>query len=429
MYIPRRTFVLIALMAATVSFTGTAALLRADTRGAMQGEFEQMLQRAKNSYFQRKGVSTEQKKTQQTAAEAQKKLVAIGREKQRVRFAIVRARAVVQDIHTRIAPVEVEQRRMERLAQTDEEEFLVLLRSNRLGDFVTVPRQGGMAFLFRRLLSLSLGTGVERDFQESFVARAREEFLVSILQEREWVDARLAALQEESDASGKNLAALEESHEQLILQYREADKAYEEAQKDAVVNAEQLAANKSEMARVQADVFRLQADMARLDARIRAKAVRELIEKGLMDPQQGGASPRLAKVRFTWPVFGPITAGFHDAAYFKRFGVPHEADDIAQPQGSPVAAAADGVVFIVRDGGAWGYTYVLIAHRDGYATLYGHLSSVAVSAGDDVRQGQVIGLSGGTPGTPGAGLMTTGSHLHFEVIQNGTNINPLNVLP
>ncbi|MFA6038779.1 MAG: peptidoglycan DD-metalloendopeptidase family protein [Candidatus Peribacteraceae bacterium] len=431
MHPTRRLLTLLVLCAAAATFSGGAAVLRADIRGEIEGEFEQVLARAKSSYLQRRGVATSQKNTQQTAAEAHKQVVAVGKEKQRVRFAIVQARGMAQDLRNRIAKLEAEQHRLDRIAQTDEERFLSLLRSNKLQAFVTVQQQNGIKFLFRRLLSLSLGAGVEREFQESFVARAREEFLVSLLQAREMATARLATFRKQVVTAEENLTTLTVRHEQLIAQYREADKVYEKAQREALVSEEQLLAFKAEMARVQADVLRLQAEMARFDARIRAKAERELIEKGLMDPRQGGASgvSRLAKLHFTWPVFGPVTATFHDAAYFKRFGVPHEGADIAQGQGSPVSVAADGVVFIVRDGGAKGYTYVLIAHRDGYATLYGHLSSVAVAAGDDVVQGQTIGLSGGQPGTPGAGLLTTGPHLHFEVIKNGTNINPLSVLP
>jgi murein DD-endopeptidase MepM/ murein hydrolase activator NlpD len=109
--------------------------------------------------------------------------------------------------------------------------------------------------------------------------------------------------------------------------------------------------------------------------------------------------------------------------------VPHYGIDIVVGENTPVRSAAEGVVFLVRDGGDTGYTYVLIGHRGGMATLYGHLRLVNVATGQDVSAGQVIGLSGGKPGTPGAGPLTTAPHLHFEVIQNGSNVDPRTVLP
>ncbi|HRH93340.1 MAG TPA: peptidoglycan DD-metalloendopeptidase family protein, partial [Candidatus Peribacteria bacterium] len=132
---------------------------------------------------------------------------------------------------------------------------------------------------------------------------------------------------------------------------------------------------------------------------------------------------------FQWPVHGHVTAGYYDPDYQAVFGVPHKAVDIAVPHGTAVHAIAEGVVFKVKLGGATGYTYVLIGHRNGYASLYGHLSQVYVKAGDLVDYTTVIGLSGGTPGTPGAGPMTTGAHVHVEVMENGEHINPLTVLP
>jgi murein DD-endopeptidase MepM/ murein hydrolase activator NlpD len=130
-----------------------------------------------------------------------------------------------------------------------------------------------------------------------------------------------------------------------------------------------------------------------------------------------------------WPIKGRITAVFHDANYEARFHVPHQGIDIAAMQSTPIYSAGDGIVFKVKDGGATGYSYVLIGHDDGYSTLYGHLSTMLVVPGQLVGAGQVIGLSGGTPGTPGAGWMTTGPHLHFEVHKDGKYINPTSVLP
>jgi len=132
---------------------------------------------------------------------------------------------------------------------------------------------------------------------------------------------------------------------------------------------------------------------------------------------------------FVWPVKGPISAGYLDSDYVKVFGVNHRAIDIVVPQGTPIRAATDGIVHTVRDGGATGYSYVLIGHRNGYATLYGHVSSFLVKSGDIVRAGQSIALSGGTPGTHGAGHMTTGAHVHFEVLKNGVHVDPRSMLP
>jgi murein DD-endopeptidase MepM/ murein hydrolase activator NlpD len=164
---------------------------------------------------------------------------------------------------------------------------------------------------------------------------------------------------------------------------------------------------------------------------MQAEIERDLIEKGLMGPQVGERSDgRIRrKLTFGWPVRGNISSGFRNAAYKQYFGVPHNGVDIIVPHGTPVVAASDGIVFIARDGGATGYSYILIAHQGGYATLYGHISRFNVSNNTSVVRGSVIGWSGGTPGTYGAGPMTTGAHLHYEVIKNGVHINPQTVLP
>jgi murein DD-endopeptidase MepM/ murein hydrolase activator NlpD len=123
-----------------------------------------------------------------------------------------------------------------------------------------------------------------------------------------------------------------------------------------------------------------------------------------------------------------ITAYFHDGAYRDFYGVPHEAVDIRAYQGSPVVAAAPGVVFKAKDNG-FGYNYIAIVHSGGLVTVYGHISEIMVKKDDVVRAGDLIGLSGGMPGTRGAGFMTTGPHLHFEVIDNEVHHDPLDYLP
>lgn len=130
-----------------------------------------------------------------------------------------------------------------------------------------------------------------------------------------------------------------------------------------------------------------------------------------------------------WPVSPTlgISAHFHDAGYRKRFGMEHEAVDIPVEQGSAVRAAADGTVRTVSDRGM-GFNALVIEHAGGVSTLYGHVSSFLVQEGQTVRAGEPVALSGGRPGTPGAGMFTTGPHLHFEVHRDGEAVDPMGYL-
>ncbi|MBD3328842.1 peptidoglycan DD-metalloendopeptidase family protein [Candidatus Peregrinibacteria bacterium] len=133
---------------------------------------------------------------------------------------------------------------------------------------------------------------------------------------------------------------------------------------------------------------------------------------------------------FRWPVYPGrgISAYFRDPSYVHVFGVGHNAIDIPVPQKTKIRAPASGVVFKVKDNGM-GYSYLILAHRGGYMTVYGHIYEFLVEEGEKVLPGQPIALSGGAPGTKGAGLMTTGSHLHFEVMLGGNYVDPLYLLP
>ncbi len=131
---------------------------------------------------------------------------------------------------------------------------------------------------------------------------------------------------------------------------------------------------------------------------------------------------------FNWPVPPmAITAYFHDPTYPKKWGI-HQAIDLRAPQYTEIRAPANGYVFQTKDNGM-GYSYIILAHKNKFVTVYGHVAEIRAKAGTVVREGDVIGLTGGTPGTKGAGWQTTGPHLHFEVWHNGQQTDPLDFLP
>jgi murein DD-endopeptidase MepM/ murein hydrolase activator NlpD len=159
------------------------------------------------------------------------------------------------------------------------------------------------------------------------------------------------------------------------------------------------------------------------------ESFRELWEAQGKAVALGRSLPRADVIRLAWPVeplYG-ISAGFEDPDYQTRFGIAHQAVDIPALQGTEVLAAADGVVEEVRDNGL-GFNSLTIRH-DGFVTLYGHVESFLVQEGEQVRAGDRIALSGGMPGTPGAGHLTTGPHLHLELISGGEHLDPLQYLP
>lgn len=133
---------------------------------------------------------------------------------------------------------------------------------------------------------------------------------------------------------------------------------------------------------------------------------------------------------FSWPVPShSISAFFYDPDYPYRHVFEHSGIDIRAAQGTVVRAAGSGYVAQAkRCSRASCYSYVLIIHDGGLSTVYGHLSQVSVAVDQFVTRGDIIGYSGGRPGTIGAGPFVTGPHLHFEVRRDGIPVNPVGFL-
>ena len=132
-------------------------------------------------------------------------------------------------------------------------------------------------------------------------------------------------------------------------------------------------------------------------------------------------------VVMSWPVPShTINATFHDPSYPFRNVFEHSGIDIRASQGTPVHAAASGYIARARRcTTASCYAYVIIIHTGNISSVYGHLSAITVADDAYVNRGDVIGYSGATPGTVGAGPFVTGPHLHFEVRLNGIPVDPM----
>lgn len=384
----------------------TFALVTLDEQQDAKQSLEHAIGTAVTRYQQRSGLQAAQSKAQRVKLEQESAIAHWHEEKIAVRRALATEMRIVREIERRYG---IRFSSKEQIAQMLEEQKRLMSRVLRLQYLRSVPGDDAMAE------DAVLGAIFAQSGQPMSVVTERQmDFL------RDLTTAEEAFWQSE---------ILRARREEVLAQYWEAQRTYDEAERLIERSEAQLENIRQIMADVHAQVLSLQGELARIDARLRRKAERALIEKGLLDPKIGNAPAVPAAPTFSWPVYGRRSAGFLNPDYERHFGVPHHGLDIAVGQGTPVASAADGVVFLVRDGGATGYTYVLIGHRGGYATLYGHLRTTSVVAGQEVSVGEYIGTSGGQPGTPGAGPMTTGAHLHFEVIQAGVNVDPESVLP
>ena len=122
-----------------------------------------------------------------------------------------------------------------------------------------------------------------------------------------------------------------------------------------------------------------------------------------------------------WPVNGRLLSHFgRRDDPFSGLQAFHAGVDIAAAVGTPVRVTADGIVQKAEWGGAYG-RMIVVDHGSGRSTVYAHLSRIDVIPGQDVRMGQVIGAAGATG-------RVTSSHLHYEVREGGSPINPYHFL-
>jgi murein DD-endopeptidase MepM/ murein hydrolase activator NlpD len=221
-------------------------------------------------------------------------------------------------------------------------------------------------------------------------------------------------------ATAHRLDKLEQRQQALttrILQRRQEITAVKQDLIDTRVGYDGTRADKQHaLSHVRAEREQLEGNLSDLKAQ-QAKISRTLQQSQGQLPagpiKRGGGT-------LIWPVNGPITSPFCER---RAWEACHPGIDIGVPSGTPIRAAAAGRVALLQsEAASGGYgNFTCIQHTGAMATCYAHQSAFRVSLGQQVSQGQVIGLSGCTG-------RCFGPHLHFEVRINGAVTNPLNYL-
>ncbi|MDP6571826.1 MAG: peptidoglycan DD-metalloendopeptidase family protein [Patescibacteria group bacterium] len=256
-------------------------------------------------------------------------------------------------------------------------------------------------------------------FSEFFDAA---QYLEAIEEDLEVILKKMKAVQEKLQEEHTGLESQREELKELKAQLTGTQVVLEEkvTAKNVILEATQADESKFQalLKQVRAEQAQINNDIIGLERQLRAR----------LEAQGDKTLAELSGQGFIWPVPNrTVTATFHDPDYpFRRY-FEHPAIDIRSKQGTPIKAVGSGYVARTRDGGL-GYSYISVIHADGLSSVYGHVSCILVQEDEYVVQGQVIGCSGATPGTPGAGRLTTGPHLHLEIRLNGIPVNPIGYL-
>lgn len=235
----------------------------------------------------------------------------------------------------------------------------------------------------------------------------------------------VAAQQEVADSK----KAIEAAQDELEVLYEENDLLVASLEGQQAQAQEQIAANEAEDAELQAQLEALIAERNRQEEEKRQQALQnQQAQNGGSDGGEGATQPSggtgvepvtpglQSGFSPIWPLpgvgVGSITGHFGDM----YFNGPHNGLDIGAGYGTPIVAAQAGEVISAQYHWSWGNN-VLIWHNETFSTRYAHMSSIAVSAGQYVEQGQIIGYVGSTG-------ESFGNHLHFEVYYGGSRVDP-----
>ena len=257
--------------------------------------------------------------------------------------------------------------------------------------------RGSLSYLSVLFKATSISDLLSRLEFVNEVAEYDRSLMEAIRQTRENIKTEKAAMEEQEQLLAQQQDELQKKVDEaaaLIAEYAATQKGYEEL----------AAAEEKEAQEIEAQI-------------------KKLLETSDVTPSPGGFIwPVTTSKIITSPMGGRVSPGGIGSTNHRGVdigGVGTTSAALATKSGKVIIAKT--VVYGSYGGSGYG-NYVVLDHGGGYTTLYAHLSSVSVSVGDMVTQGDTVGITGSTGNS-------TGPHLHYEVMINGVNQNPLDYLP
>jgi murein DD-endopeptidase MepM/ murein hydrolase activator NlpD len=355
---------------------------------------------------------------EKSLSQSQLGLVALGQQ-------ILDAQRQISDLDTRIAAVTAQHEAVSAQLATDRNQLAVTVRrlyKHQDSFFVSLIRAGGFGGLLETVGYSDVVVDRERQMvrtvQADEVALAHAE--TTLARSRVTKKDVLTGLIQSRTMLAQAIANEQSLQTQLQATIDEALAALDAMQSDSP----EVAARRAALQKLKTDSILSQIEQA-VFAQQNVELTAALV----------ATDPVLtATGKLLWPIpHATVSQGFGPTAYafeasYAGFAHFHTGIDLSMPFGTPVFAAADGVVVLARPmtdptGALVGYgNYVIIQHDAGLKTLYGHLLAIGVKEGDQVKRGQLIGLVGSTGNS-------TGPHLHFEVRIDNSPVDPLQMLP
>ena len=251
----------------------------------------------------------------------------------------------------------------------------------------------------------------------------RAEYISQISQyDRQMLDEYAATRQTIAD----NEAKLESERADLLALQESTQAKHNSVEELLAAKAEQVKSYETQIASAQSQINAYEQDLAAQESKIRQieEEMQKAEEEARKKAESSGTSytvKSLGNTKFIWPCpsSSRITSAFGGReSPTEGASSNHQGIDIGASTGSDIVAAADGVVTIATYSASAG-NYVMLSHGGGVSTVYMHCSSLNVSEGQSVTQGQVIAKVGSTG-------YSTGPHLHFGIRSGGSYVNPSN---